>query len=480
MFVGRTEALNRLDGLWQKSTPSLVTVRGRRRIGKSTLVAEFARRTADHFISIDGQAPGDGVNNKVQLRSFVEQLAVQTEAPDVAVKNWLQAFRMLGSSLPKDGRIVVLLDEISWMGGYDKSFAGTLKIVWDKILKKRDNLVLVLCGSVSSWIADNILNGTGFAGRDSLDLVVNELPLSVCKAFWGAAAERTSTSEMLDVLSVTGGVPKYLEELNPSLSADENIRQLCFTREGMLFRDFNQIFSQIFGKKALARKSLLHTLAYGAKSAAEIAEALGSERNGHLVDYLTELEQAGFVSKDSGMNPCTGQQGRAVRYRLKDNYTRFYLHHVEPNAKEIEAGLFKYDSLAALKGWDTVKGLQFENLVVSNFRSLLPVLGIDGASLLSAAPYRRAREGAVRGVQVDLLIQTKTTAYVVEIKRRESIGAEIAPEIAEKVKAVGFRSGASVRTVLVYDGALAPSVRTEHLLDFVVPANLLFESQRYE
>ena len=128
MFVGRTEALNRLDGLWQKSTPSLVTVRGRRRIGKSTLVAEFARRTADHFISIDGQAPGEGVNNKVQLRSFVEQLAVQTEAPDVAVKNWLQAFRMLGSSLPKDGRIVVLLDEISWMGGYDKSFAGTLRL----------------------------------------------------------------------------------------------------------------------------------------------------------------------------------------------------------------------------------------------------------------------------------------------------------------------------------------------------------------
>ena len=475
MFVGRTDALMRLEGLWHKSTPSLVTVRGRRRIGKSTLVAEFARRTADHFISIDGQAPGEGVNNKLQLRSFTEQLAVQTEAPDVAVKNWLQAFRMLASSLPKDGRIVVLLDEISWMGGYDKSFAGTLKIVWDKILKKRDNLVLVLCGSVSSWIADNILNGIGFAGRDSLDLVVNELPLSVCKAFWGAAAERTSTSEMLDVLSVTGGVPKYLEELNPSLSADENIRQLCFTREGMLFRDFNQIFSQIFGKKALARKSLLQVLAHGAKSAAEIAEALGTERNGHLVDYLIELEQAGFVSKDSGMNPCTGRPGRVVRYRLKDNYTRFYLHHVEPNAKEIEAGLFKYDSLAALKGWDAVKGLQFENLVVSNYRSLLPVLGIDGASLLSAAPYRRAREGAVCGVQVDLLIQTKTTAYVVEIKRRESIGAEIAQEIAEKVKAVGFRSGASVRTVLVYDGALAPSVRTEHMLDFVVPANLLFE-----
>ena len=474
MFVGRTEALDRLGGLWQKSTPSLVTVRGRRRIGKSTLIAEFARRTADHFISIDGQAPGDGVNNKVQLKSFMEQLAMQTEVPDVAVKNWLQAFRMLGSSLPRSGRVVVLLDEISWMGGYDKSFAGTLKIVWDKMLKKRDDLVLVLCGSVSSWIADNILNGTGFAGRDSLDLVLNELPLAVCKAFWGAAAERTSISEMLDVLSVTGGVPKYLEEINPSMSSDENIRQLCFTREGILFRDFNQIFNQIFGKKSMERKSLLRAIAYGSKSAAEIAEAMGSERNGHLVDYLTELELAGFVSKDSGVNPSTGLPGRAVRYRLKDNYTRFYLHHVEPNAKEIESGLFKYDSLSALRGWDTVKGLQFENLVISNFRSLLPVLGIDGASLLSAAPYRRAREGATCGVQVDLLIQTKTTAYVVEIKRRDSIGAEIATEISDKVKAVGFRPGVSVRTVLVYDGMLAPSIRTEHMLDFVIPADRLF------
>jgi len=475
MFVGRTEALNRLSGLWQKSTPSLVTVRGRRRIGKSTLVSEFARRTANHFISIDGQAPGEGVNNKVQLQSFMEQLSMQTDAPDVTVKNWLQAFRMLANALPKDGRIVVLLDEISWMGGYDKSFAGTLKIVWDKTFKKRDNLVLVLCGSVSSWIADNILNGTGFAGRDSLDLVVNELPLSVCKAFWGTAVDRTSITEMLDMLSVTGGVPKYLEEMNPSLSSDENIRQMCFTREGMLFRDFNQIFNQIFGKKSLARKSLLRALAYGSKSAAEIAETLGSERNGHLVDYLTELELAGFVSKDCGMNPCTGQHGRAVRYRLKDNYTRFYLHHVEPNAKEIEAGLFKYDSLAALKGWDTMKGFQFENLVVSNFRSLLPILGIDGASLLSAAPYRRAKEGTTNGVQVDLLLQTKSTAYVVEIKRRENIGVDIAAEINQKVKTVGFHAGTSVRTVLVYAGKLAPAVRTEHMLDFVIPAERFFE-----
>ena len=136
MFVGRKDILDRLDGLWRKSTPSLVTVRGRRRIGKSTLVEQFARQTADHFISIEGQAPGKGVNNKLQLRSFVEQLSAQTNAPDVPVANWFQAFQLLANALPQGGRVVVLLDEISWMGGYDVGFAGTLKTAWDSLSRR--------------------------------------------------------------------------------------------------------------------------------------------------------------------------------------------------------------------------------------------------------------------------------------------------------------------------------------------------------
>ena len=474
MFVGRKKILDRLDGLWRKTTPSLVTVRGRRRIGKSTLVEQFARLTADHFISIEGQAPGKGVNNRLQLRSFMEQLSAQTNAPEVTVPNWLQAFRMLDNALPRDGRIVVLLDEISWMGGYDAGFAGTLKTAWDRAFRKRDNLVFILCGSVSSWIAENILNGTGFAGRDSLDIVVDELALPDCKSFWGAAADRIPTGDMLDILSITGGVPKYLEEIDPSLTSEENIRQLCFSRDGILFRDFNPIFSNIFGEKAQTRKAILKAIAYGSKSTAEIAETMGAERNGHLVDSIRELELAGFVAKDGGVNPCTGSVGRIVRYRLKDNYSRFYLHHIEPHSLEIEAGMFQYGSLAALKGWDTIRGLQFENLVVSNYRALLPILGIDGASLVSAAPYRRAKSKTGGGVQVDLLLQTRSTAYVVEIKRREFIGEEIAGEVNSKVDAIGFHKGISPRTALVYAGKLAPNIRTEHQLDFVIPIERLF------
>ena len=474
-FIGRGDMLKRLEALWKKRTPSLITCRGRRRIGKSTLIEEFARRTADNFISIDGQAPGDGINNAAQLKSFAQQLSAQTSAPDVKLDNWLQAFKLLDNALPKSGRTVLLLDEISWLGGYDRTFVGTLKIAWDRLFKKHDDLVVVLCGSVSSWIAKNLLKSTGFAGRDSLDLVVDEIPLAECPAFWGEAGKRIALSEKIDFLSVTGGVPKYLEELDTSVSAEENVRRLCFTPEGLLFRDFEQIFSRMYGSKYEERKRLVKAVAYGSKSPVQIAEAIGIERNGHLVEHLDDLVLAGFLAKDENINPETGKPSRIAKYRLRDNYLRFYLHHIEPVEREIRQGNFKFSGLSELKGWETIKGLQFENLTVSNYRALLPVLGIDGANIKSAAPFRRDADGTERGVQIDLMIRTENCAYIVEVKRRNRIEESVAVELDAKIRRLGLPSSVSVRTALVYDGEIASSLRTERKFDFLIPVERLFE-----
>ena len=473
-FIGRTDMLKRMEALWKKRTPSLITCRGRRRIGKSTLIEEFARRTADNFISIDGQAPGDGINNSVQLKSFAEQLSAQTSAPNVKLDNWLQAFRLLDNALPKSGRTVLLLDEISWMGGYDKTFVGTLKIAWDKLFRKHDNLVVVLCGSVSSWIAKNLLESTGFAGRDSLDLVVEEIPLSECSAFWGEAGKRIALSEKIDFLSVTGGIPKYLEELDTSVSSEENIRRLCFTPEGLLFRDFEQIFSRMYGVKYEERKRLIKAVAYGSKSPSQIAEVIGMERNGHLVEHLDDLVLAGFLAKDENVNPETGKPARISKYRLRDNYLRFYLHHIEPVAREIRQGNFKFCGLSNLKGWDVIKGLQFENMVVANYRALLPILGIDGANIKSAAPFRRDADKSGMGVQIDLMIRTENCVYLVEVKRRNHIDEDVVVELDEKIRRLGLPANVSVRTALVYDGDVASSLRTGRKCDFLIPVEKLF------
>lgn len=475
-FIGREAQLDRLAGLWQKKTPSLVTCRGRRRIGKSTLVEEFARRTAKRFLRFSGLPPAPGQTDADQRREFAGQLAAQTGLPRLEIPDWSDAFRLLDGAIRAGERTVVLLDEISWMGGKDPNFPGKLKNAWDLLFKRHQKLVVVLCGSVSAWIAENVLSGTGFAGRDSLDIVLRELPPSDCVRLWGRRAERLSVREKLDLLAVTGGVPKYLEEIRPELSTEENLRDLFFTPEGILFRDFRQVFHDIFGRHAETRRTILETLADGARGLSEISDALGKERNGHLKEQLRDLELAGFLSRDGGLNPATGLPARAETYRLCDNYSRFFLRFVRPHADAIEKGLFRFSSLTQLPGWEGVLGLQFENLVLNNAARLAPLVGLDGALVLSAAPWRKTAKGDPgAGCQIDLLYQAKRSVCVVEVKRRREIGPEIVDEVARKVARLPLRPGTSVRTALVYEGALAPSVAAEGWFDHLIPAERLFE-----
>ena len=208
MFVGREEELNALEALWGRDLGVLVTCRGRRRIGKSTLIEEFAARTADHFIAIEGLPPRKGVSDADQRRHFCERISEYAGKDYVPSATWSIAFAQLNDIISDTERTVVLLDEISWLGGHCPDFPGYLKEAWDKRLRKHPNLILVLCGSVSSWIAENILDNTGFVGRDSLDLEIKELSLADSVKMLGPNSERLSSSELFDMFSITGGVPK--------------------------------------------------------------------------------------------------------------------------------------------------------------------------------------------------------------------------------------------------------------------------------
>ena len=471
MFLGREKELGSLRLLLQKPTSSLVACRGRRRIGKSTLFEEFARRNRTEFIVIEGLGPRKGQTNADQLRNFGERLCAQTKGARVVPDSWMEAFRLLGERIDDKKKTVVLLDEISWMGRHEPDFPGFLKNGWDDCLKKHDNLILVLCGSVSAWIQDNLLESATFGGRFSRSIVLRELPLDLCVKFWRGREKRLAPREIIDVLSVTGGVPRYLEEVDPSLSADENIARMCFSEDGPLFKDFNAIFSEVFGSTTLVKADILRKLADGGPATcSEIAERLGVERGGSLTHNLEELHEAGFVSKDDNINPATGRKAKDSRYRVCDNYTRFYLKYIEPHEEEIRGGRYGFGSLAELRGWESDKGLQFENLVVNHSMSLIPHLHLDGVTIRSAAPYLlKGGRGKGRGLQIDLLIQTSRLAYIVEVKRRNRIGREIEREIADKVAAFPKRRGVSIRTALVYEGALDAAVVRSGAFDVVIP-----------
>ena len=472
MFFGREDQIRQLETLAQKRVASLVTCRGRRRIGKSTLIEEFARRQGSRFIKIEGKRPNNKLKNEDELKTFARQLADQTDAESSAPASWPDAFKRLNSQIHDGERTVVLLDEVSWLAHYVDDFAEDLKIAWDNLFKRHDKLILVVCGSVSCWIKDNIIDNGAYMGRRSLDIVVPELPLAECVKFWGPAADRLATREIIDVLSVVGGVPRYLEEVNPSESAEQNIRRLFFMPKAVLRMDFDDMFRDVITEETNFTGQVLKMLVDGPLSASEITRALGLSKGGRVAGALARLEESGFVAVADGINPETGERPRERRYRLRDNYTRFYLKYVDPVKSVIDDGSFEFVALDQLENVDTVMGLAFENLVINNYRELIGPLHLDGQLIVSASPYRRkatAGKNGRKGVQIDFLIQTRRAICVVEIKRRDVIGREIIQEVDGRVRAINRPDGVSVRAALVYEGQLSPVVAADGYFDAIVP-----------
>ena len=472
-YIGRAEEREEFQRLLQKKTASLVTCQGRRRIGKSRFLTECAQE-ADHFLSFMGLPPREDMTRQAQLDAFADQLAKQTRAPKVPLDGWPTAFQLLASQLPAGGTVVLLLDEISWMAAGDADFAGHLKNAWDAHFSKHQRLVVVLCGSVSSWIEQNILNNTGFVGRCSWQFRLGPLALPECVQFWGKRGARISTAEKLRLLAVTGGVPRYLEEINPARTAEQNIADLCFNASGMLFSEFDSIFHDIFTRKAETYREIVRTLVAGTRSVDQISTELDRARGGSLSAALTELEQAGFITRDIPFEAETGRsRPRDARYRLSDNYLRFYLKYVDPVKARITKGLLKNTALETLDAWDTIMGLQFENLVHANLGLLLARIGLDRKLVLNAGPYMQKQTLRRQGCQIDLLIRTRRSLYVFEIKFRKHIAASIVEEVREKVRRLKLPKGQSVRTGLIYCGELDPEIDGRDDFDFLVPAEKL-------
>ena len=475
MFFGREDQMEQLEALWGKRVSSLVTCRGRRRVGKSTLVEEFAKRSGARFIKIEGVRPGSKTTVADELHAFARQLARQTKAKKDVPEDWYSAFGVLDGQISDKERTVVLLDEVSWLAYGDDTFADYLKIAWDNGLKKHDRLILVVCGSVSTWIRDNIICNSAYVGRRSLDMVVPELPLCECVRFWGKAAARTDVREIIDVLSVTGGIPRYLEEINPSLSAEENIRRLAFRPKGVLREDFDEMFNDVITSRPKFTASVLRSLTNGPKSCSEVAKSLGIGKGGDVSDAMSVLEESGFVSPECSRNPETGKELRERRYRLRDNYARFYLKYIEPQKSVIDEGAFEFASLREFEGLDAVMGLAFENLVV-NYKYLVPHLHLDGNLIMSAGPYRRKGtngKNGRKGCQIDLLIQTRRALCFVEIKRQGEIGRDVIDQVDRQVRAIMRPRGVSAKTALVYYGSLSPVAAADGYFDAIVPFSKL-------
>ncbi|MCH9627496.1 MAG: hypothetical protein S4CHLAM2_11370 [Chlamydiales bacterium] len=269
-------------------------------------------------------------------------------------------------------------------------------------------------------------------------------------------------------MAVTGGVPRHLEEIIPTLSSKENIRRLCFQSGGVLVKEYQRIFSDLFHKRGPIYSKIVSRLVEGPCDQEAVRRSLQLERGGRLSEYLYDLETAGFISQDDTWHIKTGKISKLRKYRLKDNYRRFYLKYISPNLSSIEQDRYQMNPAQ----WPTIFGLQFENLVLNNRRIVFELLYIDPHDVVWDNPYFQASTKRRSGCQIDYLIQTRDrTLYLCEIKFSQNpIMGTVINEVEKKIKALTLPRGFSVRPILIHVNGVSESVQASEffsrILDF--------------
>jgi hypothetical protein len=469
-FIGRKSELNDLNLLLSKKTASLVVIKGRRRIGKSRLIEEFAK--GKNFLRFEGVAPTRKTTSQNQRAEFARQVNLQLGIPGLEkLKDWGDLFTLVAKTVEKD-EVIILFDEISWMGSKDPLFLGKLKIVWDQHFQKNPNLILILCGSMSAWIEKNIISSTGFFGRISLKLTLNELSLHESNQLLTAHGFKGSKQEKFMILGVTGGIPWYLEQINPQLSAKENIRKLCFVPDGLLVEDFKYIFHDLFGKRLPACKRIVISLKDSPKEYEDIAKSIQYSSGGPLSEYLEDLIISGFLERDRAWSLLSEEELKSSKYRICDNYLRYYLKYILPSLRKIKKGLFKTISPFNLPGWEGVMGLQFENLVLNNREPVWKALGLHVEDIVFENPYFQLKSTKRTGCQIDYLIQTRLkNLYICEIKfSHKPISTSVIQEMKKKIEAFKAPKGFACLPVLIHVNGVSKAVEESgffsHMIDF--------------
>ncbi|QQR63157.1 ATPase [bacterium] len=457
-FVGRNSELARLKSLYKKQKPAIVVVKGRRRIGKSRLIAEFAKLSGTkRFWSFAGLAPENGMSAQEQRDHFARQFAFMLKIPPLTFHNWSDAFEHLSLYLqPGD---VILFDEISWMGSKDPSFIPKLKVWWDK---QTMHMLLVFCGSVSTWIEENILKSTAFFGRINLTMNLEPLPIPNSIQLLKALGMQLSAYDTYKLLSIVGGIPWYLEQFHPHMTADDNIKQLAFEKNGLLVTEFDRIFNDLFDSKGTTYKKILHSLKDGAQTLSEIRTGIHFPHSGTLSQMIEHLIVAGFVVKQSLWSFKTTNPLKQSLYRISDPYMRFYLKVIKPHSNIIAEGGFDQVPLSTIAGFETHLGLQLETLLLQNRQLLIEKLGISPVDIVRSGPYRQTKTTTQQGCQIDYLIQTKTNSlFICEFKfKRREIGIDIIAEMQEKIARLKAPKGFAKVAVLFHVSGVASTVET--------------------
>ena len=398
MIIGRKEEQQILHSAVQSENSEFVAVYGRRRVGKTYLIREtFGYKfTFQHT----GLAKG---NTKEQLFSFAISLRDAGYDDCPIPKSWLEAFSLLSAYLKNstDEKKIVFLDELPWMDTPRSNFISAFEHFWNGWASARKDIVLIICGSATSWIINKVINDHGgLHNRVTKQIALQPFTLKECEMFAKSKGLEMSRYQLAECYMVFGGIPYYWSLLEKGLSLAQNIDKIIFAKNGKLSNEFNQLYASLFKSP---EQYIDIVTALGKKKAGmtreEIIAATDKYSNGALSKVLDELEYCGFIRKYNGFD----KKSKQAIYQLIDNYTLFYFKFIRQNENNDEHFWSASIDSAMHRAWS---GLAFERLCMAHTQQIKVALGISGV-LSNVYSWRKEADETSDGAQVDLLIDRK-------------------------------------------------------------------------
>jgi len=445
MFIGRKYELGIIKQAIISNRAELGIVYGRRRIGKSTLLQQAAPDKKTLYLEAL-----QGVSLKKQIEHFTFQLSKQTNTPIILARNWHEAFDALTSHIEK-GRWYIVFDEFPWMAAGRSELVALFKYYWDNYWKKNVKLTAVICGSVANFILNHIVHSKALHNRKTFEIKLEPLTAAESKLFF---KNMRSEFEIAKFLMIFGGIPKYLEQIDPHTSFVNNIDRLCFQKNSFFIEEFETIFKEQF-KVINTYERITRVLAHSGYSKKELSDKLKIGSGGGLTDYLKTLEQADFVKIFTPVTPLKKQKGKTKKNVLWDEWLRFYFRYMEPNKKIIHLntnpGLFEKITGKSL---DIFFGISFEQLCMKNLPALLNSIGCDVHQIVNFGPFFRQRsrsEPSQQGLQIDILLHRRGQVLTLfECKYSANpISASVISEIERKIKFLKAPRNYTVEKVLI-------------------------------
>lgn len=402
-FIGRKKELERVEALKNSHKSEFIAVYGRRRVGKTMLIRHaFNNDFAFYTTAVLN------VKMSQQLFSFHSALmkaqGKSTEGNDIP-KNWFIAFQRLTTYLetldtPKK---VIFLDELPWFDTAKSSFLQALDHFWNSWASARADIILVVCGSAASWMISKLINHKGgLHNRVTARIQLEPFNLREAEEMLQLKNPVITRYQVIQLYMVMGGVPFYLEAVQGGKSPMQNIEEICFSRDGLLRTEFENLFRALFNdaEKHIAIVKAIATKSKGLTRSEIIKTAKLSVGSG-TTRLLNELEQSGFIRKYRPFN----KKKRNSLYQLIDFYTLFYLRFIANTSPYDENNWINAMDTPAYKSWS---GYAFEQVCLYHVSFIKQALGISGVVTHTFAWKSKDNKSEnKKAAQIDLVIDRR-------------------------------------------------------------------------